>query len=159
MVLTPCTYFSICFQAKPASRILFKIFRQRSQSPALSSTKGRSQPFYATSSFILANFGEARFERPPNGFSFPRDMPPVVSPPVARYGEPRRSRTMSWKNCIVHMIGNILNHDEGGSNEQCLPSIQRETIQSRQSVSKLNKDTDYTVAKQILCKSRVCVAL
>jgi hypothetical protein len=30
---------------------------------------------------------------------------------------------------------------------------------SWQSVSKLNKDIDFMVAKQILCKTRVCVAL
>jgi hypothetical protein len=53
----------------------------------------------------------------------------------------------------------FLNPDEGGSNEQYLSSAQRETIQSRQSVSKLNKNTDSMVAKQILCKARVCVDL
>jgi hypothetical protein len=66
---------------------------------------------------------------------------------------------MPWQSRIVHTIGKILNPDEGGSNEQYLPSTPRETIQSRQSVSKLNKDTDSMVAKQILCKTRVCVAL
>jgi hypothetical protein len=56
------------------------------------------------------------------------------------------------------MIGKIMNPDEGGSNEQYLPSAQRETIQSRQSVSKPNKDTDSIVAKQILYETRVYVA-
>jgi hypothetical protein len=46
----------------------------------------------------------------------------------------------------------ILNPDEGGANKQHLPSTQREMIQSRQSVFKLNKDTGSLVAKQILCK-------
>jgi hypothetical protein len=40
--------------------------------------------------FILANFGEARFGPPPNGFSATRDVPSVVYPSVARYREPRR---------------------------------------------------------------------
>jgi hypothetical protein len=52
----------------------------------------------------------------------------------------------------------MLNPDETGSNEQCLPSTQTEMIQSRQSVSKFNKDTDSMVAKQILCKTRVYIA-
>jgi hypothetical protein len=66
---------------------------------------------------------------------------------------------MTSKSRIVNTIGKILNPDEGGSNEQDLPSTQRETSQSRQSVSQLNQDTDFMVAKQILCKTRVCVAL
>jgi hypothetical protein len=33
MVLTPCTYFSPCFRAKPTSRILLKKLRQSSRSP------------------------------------------------------------------------------------------------------------------------------
>jgi hypothetical protein len=68
-------------------------------------------------------------------------------------------RTMPWKSHIVHMIGKTLNPDKGGSNEQYLSSTQRETIQNRQSVSKLNKDADSMVAKQILYKTRVCGAL
>jgi hypothetical protein len=67
--------------------------------------------------------------------------------------------TMPWKSRTVQTIGKILNLDEGGSNEQYLPLTQRETIQSRQSVSKHNKDTDSMVVKQILCKTRVCGAL
>jgi hypothetical protein len=68
-------------------------------------------------------------------------------------------RTMPWKSHIVHTIGKIMNPDEGGSNEQYLLSTQRETIQGRQLVSKLNKDTDSMVAKQILYKTRMCVVL
>jgi hypothetical protein len=41
----------------------------------------------------------------------------------------------------------IRNPDKGGANEQYLPSTQRETIQSRQSVFKFNKDPDSVVAK------------
>jgi hypothetical protein len=37
-------------------------------------------------------------------------------------------RTMPSKNRIVHTIGKILNLDKKGSNEQDLPSTQRETI-------------------------------
>jgi hypothetical protein len=44
MVLTPCTYFSICFRAKSPLRILLKNFRQSSQSPAFHGPKAyRSQ--------------------------------------------------------------------------------------------------------------------
>jgi hypothetical protein len=46
-----------------------------------------------------------------------------------------------------------LNLDEAGSNERYLPSTERQTIQSQQSVSKLNENTDSIVAKQILCKN------
>jgi hypothetical protein len=63
------------------------------------------------------------------------------------------------KNGIVQTTGKILNPDEERSTEQYLSSTQRETIQSRQSVSKINKDTDSMMAKQILCTTRVCVAL
>jgi hypothetical protein len=60
---------------------------------------------------------------------------------------------MDWKSRIAHTIGKFLNPDEGGSNEQFLPSVQRELIQSRESVSRLNKDTDSMVVKQILSKN------
>jgi hypothetical protein len=97
MVLARCTYFFICFRAKHRLRISLKKFHQSSQSPAFSRTKGTLQPVHPTSIFILANFGEAQFKCPPNGFSATRDMPPVVSPPVARDGESRRSRELgSW---------------------------------------------------------------
>jgi hypothetical protein len=65
----------------------------------------------------------------------------------------------SLQSIHVHPIEKILNSEEGESNKQYLPSTQREMIQSQQSVSQLNKDTDSMVAKQILCKTRVCVAL
>jgi hypothetical protein len=66
---------------------------------------------------------------------------------------------MTWKSCPVHTIGKILSTEEGGSNEQYLPSTQRETIQSLQPVSKLNKDTGFMMVKQILCKTRVYITL
>jgi invasion protein IalB len=67
--------------------------------------------------------------------------------------------TIPWKSRIVHRIGKIVSPDEEGLNEQYLPSTQKETIQSWQSICKLKKDTDSMVAKQILCKTRVCVIL
>jgi hypothetical protein len=49
---------------------------------------------------------------------------------------------------MAHTIGKMLNPDEGGPNAQYLSSTQRETIQSRQSVAKLNKDIYSMVAQQ-----------
>jgi hypothetical protein len=66
---------------------------------------------------------------------------------------------MPWKSHIIHTIGKILNPDERGPNEQYLPLTHREAIQSQRSVSKLSNDTDSMVAKQILCKTRVCGAV